>query len=71
MNDSSVTSISYNYEQAAKATGYSVDIIRKAVRCGDLVMRYPKVDGRHLAKGVIEHRELMAWVQSGTTERAS
>lgn len=66
-----MTAISYNYQQAANATGYSEDIIRRAVRRGDLVMRYPKVDGRHLSKGVIPRDELVAWVQAGATERES
>jgi predicted DNA-binding transcriptional regulator AlpA len=63
--------IAYTPEQAAAATGYSRSQIDKALRAGDLVMRYPKVNGRNLKKGVIEHAELEAWVQSGATERAS
>jgi hypothetical protein len=33
--------IAYTYADAAEATGVSIDVIRRAVRAGDLVPAYP------------------------------
>lgn len=63
--------VSYSFTGAAKATGYSEDVIRRAVNAGNLTPRYPEVAGRQLTKPVLEHAELMRWVGEGKTERAS
>ena len=64
-----IAAVSFSVDGAAAATGYSPDQIRKAVRAGDLVMNFPEVDGRQLAKGVIDADVLRAWVRRGKTER--
>lgn len=53
---------SYSYAGAAQATGYSIDVIKRAVRAGDLRTVTPKVAGRHLSKPVILAAELERWL---------
>lgn len=65
-----IAPVSYDYAGAAAATGYSYDVIARAVKAGDLVARYVTVAGRTLAKAVIEADELRRWVAAGKTERA-
>lgn len=60
--------VSFSYETAAVATGLSVDVLKKAVRVGDLVPRYPRVDGRVIAKPVFERAELERFIRDGATE---
>ena len=67
----SVTPVSFSYETAALATGHSADTIKRAVRSGDLTVRYCEVDGRTLTKPVIERDELERWVRAGKTERGA
>lgn len=62
--------VSFDYTGAAAATGFSEDVIRRAVNAGDLTVRYPKVAGRTLSKPVIAFDELHRWVESGATERS-
>ena len=50
---------------AAAAVGVSVDVIRRAVNAGDLVASSVTVDGRKIAKPLIERDELVKWVQAG------
>jgi hypothetical protein len=64
-----IAPVSYDYAGASAATGYSVDVIGKAVKAGDLAVRYVVVDGRQLSKPVIEVDELRRWVAAGKTER--
>jgi len=57
--------ISLSYEDAAAVVGVSVDVIRRAVRAGDLVPRYPT------SRPVLLRRDLEEWVESAPTERPS
>lgn len=66
----SILPVSYDYDGAAVATGYSRATIQQAVRAGDLTVRYPTIGGRTLTKPVIEYDELQRWVQAGAMERA-
>lgn len=58
--------ISYTIPQAALAVGCSVDVIRAAVRTGQLTPRYITK-----ALRVIRADELVAWVESAPTERTA
>lgn len=71
MTAPTIKPVSYSYDTAAAATGYSVDVIRRAVRAGDLEMVYPRVDGRTLSKGTIPAQSLDRWVETGRLDRAS
>ena len=66
-----IAPVSYDYAGASAATGYSEDVIRRAVKAGDLAVRYVVVNGRQLSKPVIEADELRRWVAAGKTERAA
>lgn len=57
--------ISFNLQEAAISTGYSVDVLRRAIRAGDLATSAPQVDGRTVARRVIKADELERWVESG------
>jgi hypothetical protein len=57
--------ISVDYKSAAEMTGHSVDVIRRAVRAGDLTPRYPT------AKPVLLVEDLRAWVLRAPTERGA
>lgn len=58
----SVQKLAYNWVEAAEATGYSVDTIRRAVRNNELVTRYAN------SKPVILASELAEWLESLGTE---
>lgn len=64
-----ITPVSFSYETASLASGHSTDTIKRAVRSGDLAVRYVEVDGRTLSKPVIERDELERWIRAGKTER--
>lgn len=55
--------LSYSFEEAAAATGYSERTIRRAVADNRLVARYAN------SKPVITADDLRAWLQSLPTER--
>ena len=57
--------IAYDVKGAAEATGHSVDVVRRAIRSGELTPRYPT------SKPVILADDLRRWVASAPTERAS
>lgn len=59
----SAAKIAYNLKEAAEATGYSIDVIRRAVRSGDLATVTPKIEGRDLARPVVTEAELRRWVE--------
>lgn len=61
--------VAYDTAGAAAAAGVSVDVIKRALRAGDIEARYPKVDGRTIAKPLIPADELRRWVEAGSTER--
>ena len=65
-----IAPVSYDYAGAAAASGVSVDVLQKAVKAGDLAVRYPLISGRVIAKPLIEADELRRWVAAGKTERA-
>lgn len=69
MSTVQIAPVSYDYAGASAATGYSTDVIQKAVRAGDLAVRYVVVEGRVVTKPVIERDELARWVAAGKTER--
>lgn len=56
-----MSKLAYNAHEAADATGVSVDVIRRAVRSGDLAVVNPKVDGKPIAKWLIPAPELARW----------
>lgn len=56
------TPLSYDVASAAAATGVSVDVIRRALRSGDLRAVTPKVDGRRITKLLIRAADLEAWL---------
>lgn len=57
-----VPKLAYNYAEAAEATGYSVDVIRRAVRNSELTARYA------CSKPIILADELNEWLHSLPTE---
>ncbi len=56
--------LSFTIAEAAQSTGYSIDVIRRAVRAGDLAAVAPKVNGRNLSRPVIVATELERWLNS-------
>lgn len=57
-----VQKIALNIEEAAEATGYSVDTIRRAIRNNSLTARYANT------KPVVLVSELTDWLESLPTE---
>lgn len=57
--------VSYTVQGAAEASGLSADVIRRAVKSGDLVAHYPT------SRPVILRDELEAWIKASPTERAA
>lgn len=55
----------YSYETASIVTGVSQDILRRAVRAGDIAVSRPEVDGRPISKPLIPRAELHAWIERG------
>lgn len=64
MSTSTVEPITYNVADAATATGVSPDVIRRAIRAGDLATTSPKVDGRQISKPLIPAAELRRWAHN-------
>lgn len=54
--------LAYNIQEAADATGYSTDTIRRAIRNNDLTVRYAN------SKPIILTEELLGWLRSLPTE---
>lgn len=54
--------LAYSIEEAAAATGYSTDTIRRALRNSDMTARYAN------SKPVILTAELQEWLKSLPTE---
>lgn len=63
-----IAALSFDYDGAAAATGLSTDVLRRAVRAGDLTVVYPLVDGRPIAKPVITADEIRRWLDASATE---
>lgn len=58
--------LSYTRAQASEMTGLSEDVIRRAIKAGDLKALDPRVDGKSIQRVVIEHDELMRWLHNQT-----
>lgn len=71
MSTVQIQPVSYSYETGSAATGLSVDILKKAVRTGDLVPTYVVIEGRPIAKPVFETAELARFVREGRHERGA
>lgn len=54
--------LSYSIEEAAAATGYSTDSIRKAIRNNDLCVKYAN------SKPIILATELQEWLEALPSE---
>lgn len=54
--------IAYSFAQAAEATGYSYDVIRRAVNAGDIATKVGTINGRGIAKPVILRAALERWL---------
>lgn len=61
----SIPKIALTFEEAAEASGYSVDTIRRAVRNNDLIARHANT------KPVILVSELTDWLENLPTEAPS
>lgn len=57
-----MSKLAFNFEEAAEATGYSVDTIRRAVRNSELTARYAN------SKPVVLVTELNEWLNALPTE---
>lgn len=55
--------LAYTTEQAAQASGHSVETIRAAIRSGDLRARKPVINGRELKRKHILRADLEAWLR--------
>ena len=55
------TKLAYSLQEAADATGLSIDTIRRAMRAGDLAVTYPRVNGRPISKPLVARSELERW----------
>lgn len=64
--------VSYTIAEVAETTGYSVEQIRAVARSGHLVVTYPKgPKGTRMAKGVVLHDDLMAWLSDAPGEESA
>lgn len=61
-----MTKLSYSYEEAAEATGFSISVIKQAAQDGFLVRRY---GGRGHSKPVIPASSLQSWLDSLPDEK--
>jgi hypothetical protein len=66
-----IAPVSFDAAGAAQASGLSVQVIRRAMRAGDLPVHYPEVDGRQIDKPLIDAEDLRAWVRRGKNERSA
>jgi len=60
--------ITYEVADAARAVGVSPDLIRRAIRAGDLATTSPRIDGRQIAKTLIPVDELRRWALDQSTD---
>lgn len=61
-----MTPLAYTPKTAAEATGLSIDVIKRAIRSGDLKATRPRIDGREVAKDSIAPVALERWLTGGT-----
>jgi hypothetical protein len=57
--------IAYNIQGAADAIGQGVDVIRDAIRRGDLTPRYPN------SRALIGHADLLEWFDNLPVDKPS
>jgi hypothetical protein len=57
--------LAYTVKTAAEATGYSIDVLKRAIRSGDLKATRPKIDGREVARDSIAAADLEVWLTGG------
>ena len=57
-----ITAVAYNVKDAASVAGVSQDVIRAAIKRGDLIAHYPT------SRPVILRAELEEWLKSTPTE---
>lgn len=69
MSAVTIAPVSFDYDGAAAASGYSRDVIIRAARAGDIPVHYAEIDGRQLAKPVIKAKDLESWVDRGKGAR--
>lgn len=55
--------ITVNARTAAEMTGLSVDVIKRAIRHGDLRASRPRINGRHVERDVIAVEDLTRWAK--------
>lgn len=54
--------LAFTITEAAEATGFSADTIRRAVQAGDLPVRKPKINGKQVKRPVILASDIEAWL---------
>lgn len=69
MSAVTIAPVSFDYDGAAAASGYSRDVIIRAARAGDIPVHYPEIDGRQISKPTILADDLKAWLKRGKGER--
>jgi len=55
--------LAYSLPEAAAVSGYSLDVIRRAIRAGDLRTVQPVVGGRQVARRRVLREDLLAWLK--------
>lgn len=54
--------LAFTINEAAEATGFSAETIRRAVQAGDLPARKPKINGKKVKRPVILASDIEAWL---------
>ena len=54
--------LAFTINEAAEATGFSEETIRRAVRAGDLPVRKPKINGKKVNRLVSLASDIEAWL---------
>ena len=57
--------LAYTVKEASESTGYSRDIIDRAINSGDLATLDPRVDGKPIRVRTISATELKRWLENG------
>lgn len=57
-----MSKLSYGLKEAATATGLSEDVLRRAVRAGELRTLTPTLEGRKITKILIPADALQEWL---------
>lgn len=64
-----MTRLAYSIETAAEECSVSMQTIRDAIAAGHLVKVHPKGKNGPIAKQIILHSDLMAWLEDAPGER--